>query len=90
MKFQLSCSFHFNSETTIKYQLPEACEAAIKIYNIKGKLLQIIIDQKQSAGYHLVNWNGRDGSGKYISSGVYFYCLQMNEFVQTKKMMVLR
>lgn len=80
----------FNSKTTIKYRLLEACEITIKIYDINGELVQSLIDHLQPSGYHSINWNAKDYNGQPVSSGIYFYCLQSNEFVITKRMILLQ
>ncbi len=86
----------FNPSTSIKFYLPFDADITIKVYNIMGIEITTLIHQKQSAGFHLVNWNGRDENGLNVSSGVYLYRLtaisdNSNKFfVQTKKMTLIK
>lgn len=84
----------FNPETTIKYQLPEPSEVTIRIFNVTGQVVKIILDEHRPAGYHSVLWDGKDGLGNHVSSGVYFYQLRARSskenFIETKKMILVR
>ncbi|TFB09631.1 T9SS type A sorting domain-containing protein, partial [Candidatus Marinimicrobia bacterium MT.SAG.2] len=75
----------FNPVTVIEYELPEASEASLVIYNLRGEEIARLVDGQQQAGYHKVIWNASN-----VASGVYFYRLQAGNFVQTKKVMVLK
>ncbi len=81
----------FNPETVIKYQLPVASKLTIKIYDLLGNEIRTLVDGKQPAGSHSAIWDGRNNSGKSVSSGIYFYQINANgEFKQTKRMLLLR
>lgn len=75
----------FNPVTTINYQLPTTNYVSLKIYNILGKEAAVLADGKMSPGKHSVSW---DASG--FASGVYYYRLTAGEFVQTRKLMLLK
>ncbi|MCH8289403.1 MAG: T9SS type A sorting domain-containing protein, partial [Candidatus Marinimicrobia bacterium] len=75
----------FNPETTIRYALPEASGVSLIIYNLRGEEVARLVDGEQPAGHHQVTWNASN-----IASGMYFYRLQAGEFVQTKKMVLLK
>jgi hypothetical protein len=75
----------FNPTTEIKFALPEDQQVQIKIYDIIGKVVDVLIDRKMKAGYHEVEYNAQN-----ISSGVYFYRMKAGEFVNVKKMVVLK
>jgi hypothetical protein len=75
----------FNPGTTIKYKLPQASLVNLKVYNVLGQEVATLVDESQPAGIHAVQF---DGSG--LSSGVYFYRLSAGDFVQTRKLMLLR
>jgi len=82
----------FNSQTEIKYSLPEGknkYHVVLKIYDVLGRLVKVLVDKHQSAGTFSVNWDGTDLSEKPVVSGVYFYSLELGEFKVTKKMLVL-
>jgi len=75
----------FNPITEIKYALPEDCWVRLEIYNILGQRVAILVDGRQKAGYKVVRWDA--GS---FSSGIYFYRLKAGDFVQTRKMVLLK
>jgi hypothetical protein len=80
----------FNPTTHIRYELPQATHVTLAIYNALGQEVHRLVDRHQSAGYHLVVWNGRDEQGKPMPSGIYHYRLQAGDFVATKKMMMAK
>lgn len=75
----------FNPATTIKYSIPESGSVKIKIYDLLGSEIKTLINEFQPAGAHSINF---DSYG--LTSGVYFYVLQVNEFIQSKKMLLLK
>jgi flagellar hook assembly protein FlgD len=60
------------------------------IFNTIGQRVRVLVDEVQKSGYHEVVWNGRDGHGKLVSSGIYIYRLEASSEVATRKMMILR
>ena len=80
----------FNPSTTIQYELPVPTNVQLKIYDILGKEIKTVIKEFQQPGKKIYQWDGRDNRGRMVSSGVYFYQLQTNEFLQTKKLMLLK
>ncbi len=80
----------FNPETRINYQIPEACHVKIQIYNIMGELVKTIVDEHQSAGYKVVNWNATDRYDNAVSSGIYLYMMKAGDFKSVKRMLYLR
>jgi hypothetical protein len=81
----------FNSSTCIRYVLPQDGCLELVIYNLQGQLVRRLANGKQSAGIHTVNWNGRNESGRKLSSGIYFYQLKTLSGVKgTKKMLLLK
>ena len=83
----------FNSSTGIKYSLPQdnsTYQVTLKIYDIRGRLVNTLVNQNQAAGTYLVNWDGKDMNGQAVSSGVYFYTLQIDKFKTTNKMLLIR
>jgi len=75
----------FNPETTISYELPRESDVTLTIYDITGRLLETLVDQKQNSGHYSVHW---DASSK--SSGVYFYKISTGEFQQVKKCLLIK
>jgi ligand-binding sensor domain-containing protein len=79
-----------NPATTIRYQLPKTTEVVLKIYNIFGQEVRTLVNARQPAGVNSVVWDGRDQSGKEMSSGIYIYRLQAGEFTQSRKLSFVR
>ncbi|MBW1673043.1 MAG: T9SS type A sorting domain-containing protein, partial [Deltaproteobacteria bacterium] len=75
----------FNATTVIQYSLPSASDVAIDIYDLLGRKVETLIDQRQQAGYHQVIWNAKDKT-----SGVYFYRIKGGDYTETKKMLLLK
>jgi hypothetical protein len=75
----------FNPVTEISFALPEAANVTIEVFNIRGQKVETLINDYRDAGIHTVTWNGSN-----VASGVYFYRLTAGQFVETKKMMLLK
>ncbi len=75
----------FNPVTEIRYTLPRDCQVRLEVYSILGQRVAMLVEGKQTAGYKSVRW---DASG--MASGIYFYRLQAGEFVETRKMVVIK
>jgi len=69
----------FNPLTTISFNLPEASESQLEIYNIKGQKIKTLLHDQIEAGEHSIVWNGEDAAGKKVSSGIYLYKLKVND-----------
>jgi len=80
----------FNPETTIRFSVKEATPVTIEIYNTKGQLVKTLINEAKEAGNHSVVWNGKDNSGRSVSSGVYFYKMNAGKYSSTKKMIMMK
>jgi hypothetical protein len=80
----------FNSETVIEYFLSKQSSVKITIYNILGQRVKTLLDQKETAGYKKVIWDGKNEKGRAVSSGIYFYRMETEKFAQTKKMLLLK
>jgi len=80
----------FNPTTTIKYSLAKNSKVILKVYNALGQEIRALIDKDQNAGYKTVLWDGKNKFGHDVSSGLYFYRLETNEYVKTLKALLLR
>ncbi len=80
----------FNPRTVIQYELPQPSEVKVEIFSITGQLVRRLVDEQQMAGPHEVAWDGRDGSGNPVGSGVYFYRLRADDFVGSKRMLLVK
>ena len=86
-KFKLSQNYPnpFNPLTEIIYTLPKGTHVKLEVYNVLGQKIATLVHGKQKAGYKTARWDA--GS---LASGIYFYRLQAGDFVQTRKMVLLR
>ena len=75
----------FNPSTTINYQLPMKCHVTLKVFDVLGKEVTVLINAYQTAGYYSVTFNVTN-----LPSGVYFYRLQTDSFTDTKKILLLK
>ncbi len=80
----------FNPATVISYQLPQASFVTINIYNVLGKTVKTLVSQNQSSGHYQISWNGDDEFGNKVATGIYLYRIQSDNFIATKKMMLLK
>ena len=80
----------FNPSTTIDYELPENGLVNITIYDITGRQINTLVSSHQYAGYKSIQWNATNNHSERVSAGIYLYIIQAGEFVQTKKMVLLK
>jgi len=80
----------FNPVTTLRYDLPENGHVNITIYDMLGRQVKTLINQTQDAGYRSVIWDATNDYGKPVSAGIYLYQIQAGEYMQTKKMVLLK
>ncbi|MCB5262525.1 MAG: DUF2817 domain-containing protein [Candidatus Cloacimonetes bacterium] len=78
----------FNPHTQIEFYLPESGAAALKIYNLKGQLIKILLDAKLASGEHSFTWDGQNAEGEQVSTGIYLYRLQTPQQNITRKMVL--
>jgi hypothetical protein len=71
----------FNPTTAINFNLPVTTNVSLKIYNLHGQLIATLIDKSLPAGFYRFNWQPEE-----IGSGIYFYQLKTEGFMETKKM----
>jgi len=82
----------FNPSTTIRYGIAERGHVSLRIYDIAGRLIRILVDEVQgpSGGQHEITWDGKDEAGRPAVSGVYFYRLVSKEVELNRKMILLK
>jgi len=80
----------FNPETRIEFSLPQTSYVTIDIFDILGKRIRRLVNERLSAGHKIVTWDGRDDNGQSVSSGVYFYRIVADDFAESKKMILLK
>ena len=80
----------FNPVTTLRYDLPEDALVNITIYDIMGRIVRTLINSQQNAGFKSIQWNATNDAGSPLSAGLYLYKIQADNFVQTRKMVLLK
>ena len=80
----------FNPKTEIRFSLEQAGRASLKVYDAQGRQLITLIDGPLDAGEQRLTWNGNDDSGNRLASGVYFYRLETETQVISKRMVLLK
>lgn len=92
LKFKLHQNYPnpFNPETVINYSLPQQSHVTLEVFNITGDKVVTLVNGQTSAGYHSVNWNGRDSVGQLVSAGIYLCRLQAGTHCQTIRMLMLK
>jgi len=80
----------FNPETIISFGLPRSTVVDLSIYNIRGRKVRQLVDGRMPAGFHSAPWDGRDGNGVQVSSGVYFYRLSTPDETATRRMTLIK
>ena len=75
----------FNPSTTISYEMSEGGDVHLGVYDLKGQLIEILVNGNVTPGHHSVAWNGNK-----VSSGLYFYKLSSGNEVLTKKMLYMK
>lgn len=81
----------FNPTTTIAFDLPQAADVSIDIYNVNGQRVRNLLSRAEEGGAHEVTWDARSDAGSPLPSGIYFYRLTVDgRTVATKKMILLK
>ncbi|MEE1572774.1 MAG: PKD domain-containing protein, partial [Candidatus Neomarinimicrobiota bacterium] len=80
----------FNPITSLRYGLPEQALVTLTIYDLMGRKVTQLVSTTQEAGYQSVRWDATDSFGKPVSAGVYLYQIRAGDFVQTRKMVLLK
>jgi len=80
----------FTPQMRIQYDLPERAPVQLRVYDVLGREVVVLIEEILPAGRHTARWDGRDASGKRVSSGVYFYHLRAGRFEAIKRMTIVK
>lgn len=91
-EFQLAQNYPnpFNPTTTVKYYVASKSIVNLSVYNILGQRVATLVDREMDAGWQEVQWNGTDSDGNDVASGVYFYKMAAGDYVDTKKMLLMK
>jgi hypothetical protein len=80
----------FNPTTTIAYDLQQMTFVTLTIYNTLGQEVRTLVNTQQTAGSYQVKWDGKNDSGNALASGVYLYRLRADDYMETKKMVLMK
>jgi hypothetical protein len=80
----------FNPSTTIRFTIPHSAEVEVSIINVSGETVERNDLGVLRAGDYSLVWDGRNVAGRTLQSGVYFYRLKAGDFIETKKMVLLK
>ena len=80
----------FNPATTLRYNLVEAGQVQLTVYNVTGQQIRVLADQTQEAGAYRVEWDATDASGQQVAPGLYLYRLVAGDQTAVGKMLLLK
>jgi hypothetical protein len=91
-KFELEQNYPnpFNPVTQISFSLPKSANVKLEIYNLLGQKVVTLYEGQLQAGNHQILWDGKNFKGELVSSGIYFYRLQAGDFMNIKKMILVK
>jgi hypothetical protein len=75
----------FNPSTTIKYELPKSAEVRLSVFDLLGREVSVLVNERKDAGVHEIKFDGSN-----LASGVYFYRLKAGDFTQSKRLLLLK
>jgi uncharacterized repeat protein (TIGR02543 family) len=80
----------FNPETHVTFDIAEPSHVKITVYNISGRLIRMLTDERKTPGHYEVIWDGRDSSGNLVSTGLYCYVMKAGDRIFVKKMSFMK
>lgn len=80
----------FNPSTTIAFSLKDAANVDLTIYDVAGRRVRNLVDERRDRGVYQITWDGQNDSGSRVASGVYFYKMIAGSFTDTKKLTILK
>ncbi len=80
----------FNPVTSIYFSIPQAANVRIEIFNVLGQKIGVLLNEEKGAGTYHLKWDGTDSYGRRVASGVYIYRMVTDNFVQVRKMMLIK
>ncbi|MBI2417192.1 MAG: T9SS type A sorting domain-containing protein [Ignavibacteriales bacterium] len=91
-EFSLSQNYPnpFNPTTNIRFALPSDSKVDLRVYDILGREVAVLMTGDMRPGNYTITWNGRNGFNQQVATGMYIYRLRANNFVQTKKMLMIK
>ena len=91
-EFSLSQNYPnpFNPKTRIQFDIPKSSHTTVVVYDLLGNKVATLIDENVMPGRHTLSWNAVDDFNRKLPSGIYFYQIQAEGFIDTKKMLLLK
>lgn len=80
----------FGAQTMIRFDLPHATEVSLAVFDVSGRRVCTLADRRMEPGQIALSWDGRDGGGRGVGSGIYFYRLRAGEFEAVRKLTLLK
>jgi len=80
----------FNPSTTVRFDLPRAERVHIAVYDVGGRLVHTLLDERRGPGSHRVTWDGTGASGQRLVSGVYLLVMEAGAFREAIKVTLLK
>jgi hypothetical protein len=80
----------FNPKTSIMFDLPRQSQVTISVYNLLGQRVKTLVEDNLPAGHHTVSWDGTDYLKNPVSSGIYFYRFQAGDYIESRKLLLLK
>jgi hypothetical protein len=80
----------FNPRTTIRFEMKLPAHALLQVFDVAGRLVTTLVNEERSSGTQEVIWQGKDSNGKQVATGVYLYKLRTADFVETRRMVLLK
>ncbi len=91
-KFELGQNYPnpFNPTTNIEFAVPLRSHVKLNVYNVMGQKVRTLVNEELDAGWKLITWDGKSDSGNEVGSGVYLYRVKAGDFIESKKMMLVK
>ena len=80
----------FNPSTVIEYHIPARAHVDLVVYNLLGRKVKTLVNEVQDAGSHSIVWNGIDTKGVEVATGVYLYRITVEDYVNSRKMLLVK
>ncbi len=84
----------FNPTTQVRYEIGgspgERVRVRIAVYDVRGALVRVLVDDARAPGLHVTMWDGRASDGSHVASGVYFYSMHAGAMVESRRMVLLK
>jgi len=80
----------FNPSTQIKFGLPKSSHVRLRVMNIRGETVRVLVDDEMGAGWHTVNWDGKNEGGRQVATGIYLYLIEADGKRILKRMTLMK